>query len=245
MVMSWPSASTLAGRLIRLPLRLVPPASPLRILRGPARGLHWLPGSHTHGCWLGTYEKQTQALLQEHLGAGGVLFDIGANVGFFTLLGARLAESTGRVVAFEPLERNLAFLRRHVELNGFTNVQVVAAAVAAAPGEGFIDSARGPAMGGLGIAGVPVRLVSLDDMASRGEIPVPTLLKIDVEGAEEGVLLGARALLQATHPTVLLSGHGWQCTQACTRLLEQLGYRISVLRDGVRDGNYELLATAT
>src|SRR5262245_36111858 len=107
---------TLLGRLVRTPLRLVPQLKPLRILTGPLAGKRWLSTSGTHGCWLGTYEMDLQRLIVSSLKPGDVFYDVGANVGFFSLLAASLVGSRGTVIAFEPLPRNIALLQQNLAL---------------------------------------------------------------------------------------------------------------------------------
>jgi predicted RNA methylase len=92
------------------------------ILQGPGRGIRWIVGAGTHGCWLGSYESEKQAVVAEALGPGMVFYDLGANAGFYTLLAARAVLPGGEVIAFEPLPENISYLRRHVERNGFRNV---------------------------------------------------------------------------------------------------------------------------
>ncbi|HWZ58637.1 MAG TPA: FkbM family methyltransferase, partial [Gemmatimonadaceae bacterium] len=112
-----------------MPLRVVPRERPVPILGGPLRGWRWIPAAASHGCWLGTFERAEQDVFARTVRPGDVVYDLGANVGFYTLLAARLAGPTGRVVAFEPVPRNLGYLRRHIALNQCENVTVVAAAV--------------------------------------------------------------------------------------------------------------------
>lgn len=118
-------SSSLVGRLVRLPLRLVPKAAEVRILQGPLRGKRWIVGSFNHGCWLGSYEIAKQKKIVELVRPGMVCWDVGAHVGFYTLLFAELVGPKGRVFAFEPVSSNLALLRRHVEMNGYMNVRIV------------------------------------------------------------------------------------------------------------------------
>src|SRR5687767_8704385 len=112
------------GRVVRFPLRLVPRDAVLRVLSGPLRGRRWIAGAATHGCWLGTYERFVQRIFVEHVRPGGVVYDVGANAGFFTLLASKLAGSSGRVYAFEPMERNLHYIRKHLQMNRVENVEV-------------------------------------------------------------------------------------------------------------------------
>lgn len=176
---------------------------------------------------------------------GHVVYDIGANVGFFTLLSARLCAPGGSVVAFEPFPRNLNYLHQHVALNRLVNVTVVEAAVSDVCGAGFLGGRAGnPAEVALAREGLPVSLVTIDECVARRGLPPPHLLKIDVEGAESAVLRGAASVLSSCRPAVILSCHGWQQHEICSRFLEELGYRITEQRDGSADGNYEVVASA-
>jgi hypothetical protein len=84
------SNSVLLGRALRLPLRLIPKQAEVRILQGPLRGKRWIAGSSNHGCWLGSYEAAKQRKIIEFLRPGMVCWDVGVNVGFYTLLFAEL-----------------------------------------------------------------------------------------------------------------------------------------------------------
>ena len=119
---------SVAGLLRRL-VHAVPRSATGRLLRGPLRGARRIAGASNAGCWLGSYEAEVQELLALTIGPGGAAYDVGANVGFFTLLASRLAGPTGRVYAFEPVPENLRCLRRHLALNDVRNVEVVEAAV--------------------------------------------------------------------------------------------------------------------
>ncbi len=237
-----PEATALVGRALRAPLRMVPRDRPLRVLSGVLAGARWISTSHTHGCWLGIYERRLQHDLASILRPGDTFFDVGANVGFFTLLASRLVTPAGRVVAFEPLRRNLRLLERHLELNGVGNVTVVSAAAAEKAGSGFLSTNQSPAQGALTATGIEVSTVSLDEVVERGEAPPPSAMKIDVEGAETRVLEGAREVLGRWHPTVFLSAHGVARHEECRSLLEERGYRVRLTRDGAADGQYESIA---
>jgi FkbM family methyltransferase len=161
------------------------------------------------------------------------------------LLASRLVGASGTVVAFEPLPRNLGYLRRHLQANDIRNVRLLPAAVSDRPGTAHFSEGRGPAMGSLAESGdLEVQTVALDPLVASGELPAPTFLKIDVEGAEAAVLAGAAGLLRDHHPTILLSTHGYRHHQTCWARLEEYGYTVSLQRDGTKDGNYVLVAAA-
>lgn len=226
------------GKAIRLPLRLVPKLTPLPILSGPLAGKRWLSTSGTHGCWLGTYEAPLQRLLADALRPGDVFYDIGANVGFFSLLASQRV-GAGRVIAFEPLPANLELLRRNLALNGADNVSIVDAAVADTSGRARFTVGGSASQGALADEGIEVAVVALDEL----DLPPPTVMKIDVEGAESRVLAGAVRLLTHHRPVIFLSSHGFRQYDACTRFLEGVGYCSSLRRDGSRDGQYESVAS--
>jgi FkbM family methyltransferase len=202
----------------------------LPIVAGPLEGAWWVADSGLHACVEGSYESENQRLFLEHVRPGSVVFDIGANAGFFTLLASRLAGSDGLVVAFEPFPAALAHLRRHLELNGVENVRVVAAAVSDAPGSARFHAHAQITMGRLDDAGeLAVDVVRLDDLCTDGTLPVPDVLKVDVEGAELQVLRGAETILRTRRPTILLATHGSESDRACRALLERHGYRLEPL----------------
>ena len=90
---------TLYGKILRLPLRLIPKNMKLPILQGKLRGEKWIVGSSNHGCWLGSYEYKQRILFEKTIIRGSVIFDIGAHVGFYTLLASKLVGPKGKVFA--------------------------------------------------------------------------------------------------------------------------------------------------
>lgn len=251
---------TIAGKLLRFPLRFLPRDMPVRILQGRLMGKKWIVGSYKHGCWLGSYELSTQRLMTSLIEPGKVFFDLGANVGFYTLLASVLVRENGTVFAFEPLPRNLHYLDRHMELNRVTNVTVVRAAVSSHPGKtlfydmgeegggGQISSAFDAAEASTRVprvpaqATLPVDLVQLDDLVSRGEAPAPDYIKIDVEGAEADVLAGSRTILKTQKPIIFLSTHGRDAHDRCLTILTNSSYICEPLNNGGLDSCTELAA---
>jgi FkbM family methyltransferase len=211
------------GKALRLPLRLIPREATVPVLGGPLRGARWIVGSSNHGCWLGTYEKEMQKLFWKMLPQGGVVWDIGAHVGFYSLMAARKARA---VVAIEPDPRNLRYLYRHLELNCVTNMEVIAGAAADREGcENFAPSAT-HSQGRLRANGsLPVRTLTIDSAATA-----PDLIKIDVEGEELRVLLGARETLHSKSPVLFLSMHS--DPRECWELLSSFGYQMTAVDGG-------------
>lgn len=231
------------GRLVRLPLKLIPASTQMQVLSGPLAGQRWISTAASHGCWLGTYERDLQNLLVRTVRPGDVVWDVGANVGFFTLLAAKLTGAQGRVVAIEPLPRNLDLLQQHLALNKVANVTVISQAVADAAGTALFAADASPSMGRLDAkAGFVVNVTTIDTLVASGIAPAPRIIKMDIEGAESRALKGARRTLERNRPVLLLSTHGWAQHDACMSMLGQLGYELTLRRDGAADGQYELVA---
>ncbi|MEW5930234.1 MAG: FkbM family methyltransferase [Gemmatimonadota bacterium] len=198
----------------------------LPIWGGTLRGRWWLPESRGKVLRVlgGTYEPEQTRLFREHVRPGDTVLDIGAHVGYYSLLSSVLAGDGGTVWAFEPNPRNCAFLRRHVEINRRGNVRVTEAAVSDAAGRARFDFGRGSGTGRLsGDGAIEVETVRLDDFVRERGIS-PTAVKVDVEGAEVQVLDGARATLAEHRPVIFLSTHGAEVHRASMQLLRELGY---------------------
>jgi FkbM family methyltransferase len=185
------------------------------------------------------------AMLRHLVRPGDVAYDVGANLGLY----ARYLVSTlqaGRVVSFEPVADNRALLLANLRLGGIEDrVTVMPLALADEDGEAEfqvddMQSASGTlskVTGGeacvgrqnLGLgpltARVPVR--RLDTLvAERGEtgLPLPDVIKIDVEGAEGLLLRGAADLLREHKPRLLVELHGVGCIRDVLRCLDEMGY---------------------
>jgi FkbM family methyltransferase len=197
----------------------------MRIRRGPARGLKWIAGSATNGCWLGTYELEKQAVLQRFVKPGMTIYDIGAQAGFYTLLFSHLASETGRVYAFEPCPYEARHLLDHVRMNGLTNVRVIQAAVAGRSGLVAMSTDRGMTQNQIYEGADPMLMVSSVSLDTSG-LPPPDLIKMDVEGAESAVLEGAQRILREVRPVIFVALHSIEQREKCAALLRAAGYAI-------------------
>ena len=238
------SNSALLGRALRLPLRLIPKEAEVRILQGPLRGKRWIAGSSNHGCWLGSYEVAKQRKIMEFVRPGMVCWDVGANVGFYTLLFAELVGGEGRVFAFEPFPRNVELLRRHVEMNRYRNARIFPCALGDFDGETKFDPGPGSSMGHIGAEGpLSVLCSRADTLLAAGEVEAPDVIKIDVEGGEADVLRSALRVLER-HPVIFLATHGETVHRECVELLMASGYKVHALDGGSPEGTDEILAVA-
>lgn len=237
------SSTGAVGKLLRLSLKLVPKDMVVPILQGRLKGRKWIAGSSNHGCWLGSYEYDKQKLFVKTIKEGSVVYDIGAHVGFYTLLASVLVGPRGKVIAFEPLPRNIRYLKEHVRLNRCDNVLIVEAAVGDESGIASFEEGTNSYTSHLSSKGcIKVRTVNLDDLVLSGEIPLPDYMKIDVEGAELSVLSGAKSILSNYHPTIFLATHGIEVHQQCCQFLKSIGYDLQSINEKNIDETDEIIA---
>ena len=145
-----------------------------------------------------------------HIKPGQRIVDVGANIGFFTLLCARQVGPTGQVWAFEPGPQSYALLSTNVSINGYNNVVVENSAVADSSGRVDLFVCRAGESDNR-IAGtlldyeqrdrINVRCVALDDYCAKIDAPVD-FIKIDVQGAETLVLRGMENMLRRQRPII-------------------------------------------
>ena len=207
------------------------------IRRGPAKGLGFNRGlARNAGFVLGTYEPEVQALYASLLAPGMTVYDIGANVGFLAVLAARLVGPAGHVVCFEPLPANAEAIEHNAALNAFANVTVIREALGAEEGSAeFLVSADvgwGRLTGAGGDPGdlketIRVRVAQLSRAVERYRLPLPDLIKVDIEGGEIGMLEGSSELLRRCRPFLLVELHGTNA--GVDRMLCESGYHSCVL----------------
>jgi FkbM family methyltransferase len=190
------------------------------------------------------YEWQTAGLLGQVLKAGDTFIDVGAHVGYFTLLASELVGPTGSVLSFEPEPGNFAHLLEHVQLNRLGNVMPFNWALSEAPGVMDLhlnaDNDGGHALWDVGSHPfnrltreqrcVRPTFVSTLDAALPHSVARVKAIKIDTEGNELGVLRGAQALLNEAEPLLLCEinrfglEHSGASEEAVRSLLRSLGY---------------------
>lgn len=219
------------GRMLRLPLRLIPRSMTMPILQGPGRGFRWIVGSYNHGCWLGSYEFEKQVVLKGLVTPGDVVYDVGAHVGFFTLILARLVGATGMVYSFEPLDRNYRYLLEHIALNGLTNVVAVRAAIGPRTGVGQFQAGPHSATGKLTPEGsVECPVYNLLEYIASYQLKPPTLIKMDIEGEEARVVPSILDYIAPRRVKLLVSTHSDEITSDLAGMLASRGYRVTPLQ---------------
>jgi FkbM family methyltransferase len=224
-------ADTFLGRVARAPLRLVRRGSVVPILATAARGKKWICGSGPHSNWLGFNELAKRRVFARHVQTGLVVYDVGANVGSYTILAACLVGRPGQVVAFEPLPENVEYLQRHVSINRLCNVEIVPKAVSDFDGDTWFEPTTDRVLGQINPHGsIRVPCITLDGVVAGGRVRKPDCIKIDVEGGEAAVLRGALRLLETYHPVVFVATHGAGADKECRAILSDRGYSIGHIR---------------
>ena len=192
--------------------------------------------------WLGTYENDLQRALSEHIKPGMVIYDLGANIGYISLLTARLAGEKGQVFSFEALPSNQERLRENIGLNtGLAPIVVIPKAVAEHSGKATFLVHHSGGMGKMqGSAGrdeayqqeIEVESVLLDDFVFVEGNQAPELIKIDIEGGEDMAIRGMEGVLKKYRPTLFLELHGQEVAAKVWKILSRHAYSMHSLRRG-------------
>lgn len=246
----WLAISLIGNKLSQKIMRRMVWGQDVIVRSGVGRGL-WFNNNRSNPAYaFGNNELAVQKVFESQLQPGDVVLDVGANVGFFTVLSAHLVGSDGHVFAFEPHEDNVAAIHYNVALNGFKNVTVIEAAVADRSGEGELLVAHYSGGSALSTVATPppdfkerivVRILSIDELAAGGIIRRPNMVKIDVEGAELTVLRGMVETIRNDAPVILYEiddgrkAEFERKSKECADFLVGFGYKIVLLADSYTD----------
>lgn len=186
--------------------------------------------------WLGTYEAEVQSVIVREVGQGHIVYDIGAHIGFFSLLFSIMVGSQGEVHCFEPLPENVEILRRQLGINQFERVvTVVSSAVTSETGSVSFYVNASSSMGTVILdpqkqaRRIRVNAIRLDDYIDRGS-PPPHLIKMDIEGGETEAVLGMSQTLKTKRPRIIIEFHSDQAKSEVWKILRPLGYSCFSLR---------------
>lgn len=205
-----------------------------RVEDGTAEGL-WFElnprtGEHYRN---GTVEPAIQEILAAYLRPGMVFYDLGANIGFFSLLAARIVGRGGTVVSFEPDSETAYRLRRNIDRNELANICVVERGIwSQTMLVNFVPADASSPDRGLGrfdvglssVEGNLMSCVSLDDFITDAK--PPDVIKCDIEGAELEAFRGAERLLSIYRPLIVCELHSEQNGIVLRERFVQLGYRV-------------------
>ena len=160
---------------------------------------------------MGTYEPAKHTMIRRHLRPGMTFIDVGANMGDFTLQAARLVGGSGRVIAIEPAPENHSYLKRSIELNGYSQPRALPIALSDREGCADLQILRlstahtlaplKPQYSDLPKVTVPIR--TLDSVVAESQLERVDMVKIDVQELEIEVLQGAEKTLR-NNPQVVM-----------------------------------------
>ena len=229
-------------------------ARPTRVSRG-RWGKFWVPNEY-EAKGVAKYEPGLFQRLPSLVGQGAVVYDIGANLGLFAVPFSRLAGRNGAVICFEPNPICVHFLNVNLEANRCAeacgDVRIVPVALTDGTPEVRFTLNFGNSLLGLTHissffhqkAGqeIAVTGAALDELTGTFELPPPTLIKMDIEGAEGPAIHGMSRVLAAHRPVLLLEIHGEHAARTVAEVLDPLGYGYEEAESGRRFGGSDALA---
>jgi FkbM family methyltransferase len=198
--------------------RLIPP---VMNFRGASLALNQKDAIVSGSLALGFYETFVIDVIENLLRPGMTFLDVGANIGLYTALAARIVGPSGRVIAVEPGSSNCAVIKETVRLNAFSNVTIVEGAASDGGGRASLylcddnpaDHRLHDRTGQR--AKVEVETITLDALAAERGVRRADVIKIDTQGAEASVLAGMATLLNADPaPVITLEFWPWGLAQA-------------------------------
>jgi FkbM family methyltransferase len=237
-----PLLRSLIGKFLNF---FIPPLiTVVEITAGPLKGFRLevhLRKDRWH--WLGVHEPEVFSAFQKIVTNGMTAYDVGAALGSHSLLLARLCGPEGRVFAFEPDIYWFSRLIRNLELNSIKNVKPLQLAVSEVSGRVFLGRPSKNDFWRLikekkeGWEVIEISSIALDDFCLSN--PAPELLKIDVEGGETRVLLGAKRILSQHRPIIICELHGPDLAFQVLEILQKYDYLNFYLENNCLEINSE------
>jgi FkbM family methyltransferase len=199
---------------------------------------------------LRAHERPVFAELQKIVRRGSVVYDVGANVGLFSMRFAQWVGSDGWVYALEPNPVCVYFLRANLEQSGVRNATILPVAVARARGECEFRVNYGNSL--IGVGGdsaaawkpghcIRVEEATLDALIGQLDLRPPDFIKIDVEGAEGSAVSGMMQTLRSARPGLLIELHGRDAGMESLKRLAELPYEYLLCSTGARYPTAEAL----
>ena len=154
------------------------------------------------------YEKNETNFVKDSVNKGDIVIDIGANIGYYTLMFAKLVGDTGKIYAFEPDPKNFSILEKNIQVNGYNNIILEKKAVSNKLGKSTLymnENSAGSSMHKPNnvVNQIYVDLITLDNYFEVNTI-TPDFIKIDIEGYELNALKGMESILQSSDKTKIM-----------------------------------------
>jgi len=195
---------------------------------GPLKGFKLVPGQHvSHAHVRGVYEPETLETVDRWVKPGFICYDLGASIGYISLLMARKAR---HVYAFDPAPHAAAEIRKHAAANQLENITVIPLPVSNNERDvsfAVTDVAYGSAIKETETPWpvLKMRSTTLDAFAQK--YPPPDFIKIDVEGEEGRVLEGAGAILRDKRPSIFCEVHSQEALEQVLQVTGKYHYRLT------------------
>ena len=185
----------------------------------------------------GVYEPEATHFISSRIKLGMTVLDIGADIGYYTLLFAKHVGSKGRVYAFEPIPKAKCYLDKNISMNGLDNVRTFGFALfdksdMVCLEEPLTKSQINPSKRRLSRNDIQVETKVFDEWKLKEGVDNVDLVKLDVEGAELNVLRGMKNTLERQNPRILIELHPNQLKSFGSspsdiiRFLSEFGYKI-------------------
>ncbi len=194
-----------------------------KIKSGPLKGynISLLSGS---GFVRGNYELEKTDAILNAVKPNDIVLDVGAHIGYFSMLMSKIVGDSGRIYSFEPRPLNHKMLTKNIEVNNCSNVTIIKSAIGNFTGEVNFDATTGTGTGHVSNDGnISVAITTIDKFCSSEDVK-PSFIKIDIEGGEVEALHGAKQTILKYKPTILLATHGDDLDKQCEIFLTEKGY---------------------
>lgn len=217
---------------------------------GPMRGIKLMASQHTsHAHISGNYEREVQEAIANLMRPGDVCYDLGASIGYMTLL---MARSASHVYAFEPAPHAIAEIKRHIGANAFDNVTIFDSPVSNDVRKVrfcLTDGAYGSAINETETRWPVLELQTTTLNRFLKNHPAPDFLKMDVEGEEGRVLDAAGDMLALRKTRICCEVHNRDAAESVLGTLKRFGYTATLLDgsparvpDTVTAGEFHIIA---
>lgn len=237
---SWVPYKPTVGCFIR---NVLPKDTVVPIIQGKLKGKKWVINSSNIECALGSYEYEKVKIFEREVTNSSIVYDIGANVGYYTIMASILVGLDGKVFAFEPLPSNIGYLKKHIYINNCNNIFIIEAAVSDRCGTSQFHESTSNLMGHLSSDGnLLVNTVCIDELIRYNKIPVPSIIKMDIEGAELVALQGLKSTLTHNNIKLFLSTHSSILHIKCIDFLKSLDFKLEPLCGRDLNNASEILA---
>lgn len=207
------------------------------------RGLRWClnPSDfvQTHLYWTAEYEPWDLLQLSQWVSPGAVVFDVGANFGYYSISLATALQGDGRVFAFEPSKTTFSRLRTNIALNHLESIiSPIPCGLSDRPGLAYlaqVEGNSGAAAVSAHATGDAIELDTLDHFCRGNKVDRVDVVKVDVEGNELRVIEGGKAMLAQHQPIIMIEFN--------SSALEAAGTAVGHLEDLLRGLGYQLMTT--